>query len=88
MSLITNTNIMTSPIAEGDAGIIIRKDGSYQMFNTHERIDPRNMTPIQELQGGILIALSTALNTDGLIKQLLDIHRKNGTKILDDTKFH
>lgn len=62
---------LTSPIAEGDAGIVIKADGSFQIFTTGT-IDPRAMTESQIRQGQLLMALATALNTPELLQVLLE----------------
>lgn len=62
---------LTSPIAEGDAGIVIKADGSFQIFTTGT-IDPNAMTESQIRQGQILMALATALNTPELLQVLLE----------------
>jgi hypothetical protein len=54
-------SITPTPIEEGDVGIILKKDGSYQVFNTHKNFNPERMTKDQVLQGELLIALTTAL---------------------------
>jgi hypothetical protein len=53
-------NIVSAPIEEGDAGIILKPDGSFKVFSTGA-IDPKHLTNGQVDQGTKLIALSVAL---------------------------
>ncbi|UIN38381.1 hypothetical protein [Methylobacterium oryzae] len=57
-SLLTLENTVTSPIEHGDAGVILKPDGTFKVFSTG--IDGP-LTPAQEAQGRKLIALSIAL---------------------------
>lgn len=72
MTNLTLDNITPKPIEEGDAGIILKPDGSFQIFNTHRHIDGANLTPEQLRQGKILLALATALAHPQLLDVLME----------------
>jgi len=57
-TLLTLENTVTSPIEHGDAGVILKPDGTFKVFSTG--VDGP-LTPAQEAQGRKLIALSIAL---------------------------
>jgi hypothetical protein len=63
-------SITATPIEEGDVGIILKKNGSYQVFNTHRNFNPEKMTEPQIVQGKLLIALTTALTHPKLMAVL------------------
>lgn len=57
-ALLTLENTVSSPIEHGDAGVILKPDGTFKVFSTG--IDGP-LTPAQEAQGKKLIALAIAL---------------------------
>lgn len=57
-SLLTLEDTVTAPIEQGDAGVILKPDGTFKVFSTG--VDGP-LTPAQEAQGRKLIALSIAL---------------------------
>ena len=57
-SLLTLENTVTSPIEHGDAGVILKPDGTFRVFSTGVE---GALTPAQEAQGKKLIALAIAL---------------------------
>lgn len=71
-SLLTRENIVSSPIQDGDAGIVLKPDGTFQVFSTG-RIDGENLTSEQELQGQKLMALAVALKFPQVMSLLLDM---------------
>ena len=73
MTNLTLDNLTPKPIEEGDAGIILKPDGSFQIFNTHKHIDGTNLTPEQLRQGRILLALATASAHPELLDVLLEV---------------
>jgi hypothetical protein len=86
MTLINIGNIASQPIGEGDAGIILKKDGSFQIFNTHAAIDPSNMTERQIEQTETLMAFAVALQIPeimAILKQMSQDPAIVGDKILD-----
>jgi hypothetical protein len=68
VAIITRENVQAPQITEGDAGIILKKDGTFRVFNTIA--DPSNPTPAQRDQGRRLIALAAVLK-DPVILDLL-----------------
>lgn len=69
-SLLNLANVTATPITTGDAGIILKQDGTFQLFSTGE-IDGNNMTPEQLAQGEKLFALAVALQVPGVMDTLL-----------------
>lgn len=58
-------------IQEGDAGIILKPDGSFKIFSTGKIEEP--LTPEQEMQGRKLLALTVALKTPQVMQLLTDM---------------
>lgn len=86
MALLNQGNIATTPISEGDAGLVLKKDGSFQIFNTHADIDPTNMSPRQIEQTETLMAFAVALQHPEImtiLKQMSQDPAIVGDKILD-----
>ena len=71
-SLINPTNIIQNPIEKGDCGVILRANGEFSIFSTGE-IDPDELTPVQEEQGILIIALSLCLSNPELRKSLIKL---------------
>lgn len=71
-SFIKEENLVNRPITEGDCGVILRKDGGFQIFSTG-KIDPGNMTELQMEQGLLLTALSLCLAAPQLRQMLLQM---------------
>lgn len=59
-----------SPIADNDAGLIIKADGSVQLFNTYGVEDPSQFTAEQLKVGENLIALTIALQVPAIMDVL------------------
>jgi len=70
MGLINVGNIIDNPIQEGDAGIVFRRDGGFQVFNTHQDIDEDNLTDVQLYQAETLMALAVALHNPKIMEIL------------------
>lgn len=70
---LTLKEITATPIQEGDAGVILKKDGTFEIFNAHANIDPANMTERQLEQGQILMALSVALKIPAVMAILVNM---------------
>lgn len=70
-------NLPTGPIVDGDAGVILKADGTFQIFTTGQ-IDPKALTPAQEEQGRKLVALTTALSVPQLMNMLIEASRELG----------
>lgn len=60
-------------IENGDAGIILKADGTFQLFNVNDSFDPENMTDRQRQQGEQLFALSIALNIPAVMQILVQM---------------
>ena len=58
------------PIEEGDCGVILRKNGTFQIFSTGH-INPNALSEIQLEQGLLLTAIALCLKTPGLKENLL-----------------
>lgn len=69
-ALLTLKQTTATPVQEGDVGIILKKDGSYEVFNTHAGFDPENMTEDQMEQGAKLLALTVALRYEAVMNVL------------------
>jgi hypothetical protein len=65
--------MLDSPIETGDAGIVIKADGSVKIFNTHKHLDHNNMTHEQLAQGEKLLALAVALSTPEIMNLLIEM---------------
>lgn len=83
MSLITAANLATQPIQEGDAGLILRKDGNFHIFNCHATIDVDNLTPRQIEQVEILQAFAVALKHPQVMEVLKTM--SNDPRIVGDS---
>lgn len=70
--LFTAANLATQPIQDGDAGFILRKDGSFQIFTTGV-IDPNALTARQQEQGELLMMLAVAVKSPQIHALLRDI---------------
>lgn len=70
-------NLPAGPIVDGDAGVILKADGSFQIFTTGH-INPQALTPAQEEQGRKLVALATALSVPQLMDMLIEASRELG----------
>lgn len=68
-ALLGQSQLLSSPIQEGDAGIVLKPDGTFQVFSTG-KIDPNNMTEAQLEQGEKLVALSLALSIPEVLNML------------------
>ncbi len=67
----TETTV-SGPIEDGDCGLILRKDGSFNLFNCHSDFDPTNVSPELLKQGAILHAFSVALRVPALLDFLME----------------
>lgn len=68
MAIIERENVQTPTVEEGDAGIILKADGTFRVFNTFK--DPTNLTPAQREVGKKLIALAAALHDQTILDLL------------------
>ncbi len=74
MALINSENLADKPIEPGDAGLILRKNGDFQIFTTHEiKLDPANLTDRQIEQGQILMAFAVALQIPRIMELLVQM---------------
>jgi hypothetical protein len=76
MGLFSRENLLPNPVAKGDAGVILKADGSFQVFNTSD-IDPENMTTRQIEQGTALIAFAAALKYPAVMEGLLALAERH-----------
>ncbi len=68
-TLLGPSTLLNSPIEEGDAGIVLKPDGTFKVFSTG-KIDANNMTEAQLDQGEKLVALSLALTIPQILNML------------------
>lgn len=68
-SLLTQEHVATA-IAPGDAGIIIKSDGSFRIFTTGD-FDPNAPKPEQIAQAEAILSIAVALS----VPQVMDILR-------------
>ncbi len=73
MALLTLQNVTATPIEEGEAGVILKKDGTFQVFNSHADMDPNNLTERQLEQGRMLLGLALALRVPGIMEKLVEL---------------
>jgi len=71
---LTPDQILSQPIQDGDAGIIIKRDGSFQIFTTGDIAN--TMSPEAIEQGLTLMGVSIALSTPEILLTLKDMARK------------
>lgn len=69
-SLLTLENVVSAPIQEGDAGIILKADGTFKVFSTGVT---GALSPAQEEQGKKLLALSVALSIPEVMNVLMQM---------------
>lgn len=67
---LTIQEVSATPITEGDAGIILKTDGTFQIFNTHRMIGSE-LTATQLAQGEKLLALACALQHPEIMDTLI-----------------
>jgi hypothetical protein len=79
------SNIIDKPIETGDCGVILRKDGSFQIFSTGE-IDPNNLTDRQVEQSTLLMAITICFNLPELKQSLIKLATDPG--VLQKVKIH
>jgi len=66
---------ITQLISEGDAGIILKEDGSYQVFNLHADLEADNLTPRQIEQANILLGFTMALKFPQIMEVLYKLSK-------------
>lgn len=66
--MITEKNIMQGPAQPGDAGIVLKPDGSFSVFTIGDMTEP--LSPEQIKQGRTLMALAYALQTPEIMATL------------------
>lgn len=67
------TDFVKSPVEQGDMGIILKADRTFQIFATG--IDHTNLTAAQREDGEKLIALAVALKHQPIMDVLLSMSR-------------
>ena len=71
MALLNKTNLTNRPIQKGDAGIVLRADGSFDIFNCFEFTgEPIVLTPHQLETGEKLLALTIPLRVPEVMRLL------------------
>lgn len=71
-ALLSDSNLMHSPITDGDAGIVLKPDGSFKVF-TVGLIDKDNLTESQLAQGEKMVAISLALKIPAVMAVLIQM---------------
>ena len=71
-AVLTEKNFANAPIQEGDAGLILKPDGTFQIFTTGE-IDPKGLTDVQMDQAIRLNCLALALTSEEIMEMLIRI---------------
>lgn len=73
-NLLKPENLVNRPIEDGDAGVFLRADGTWQIF-TSGKIpnDVALLTDIQRDQANKLMALALVLSVPQIYQMLLDI---------------
>jgi hypothetical protein len=66
-------NTVTSPIATGDAGIIIKADGTPQIFNTYTKAQLESPTPEMTQTMQKLMALMVAWNLPPVMDVVMQV---------------
>lgn len=72
-ALVDPTNLKLPAFETGDAGIILKADGSFQLWNTLDKPSAETLTPRQIEQGEILMAFSAALKLPPLMSVLKQV---------------
>lgn len=70
-TLFTQENLISAPIGEGDAGVVIKSDMTWQVFNTHKNVTADTMTETQIAQGKRLLGLAVALRFPAVMEMLI-----------------
>lgn len=68
----TAANLTNEPVQDGDAGFILRKDGSFQIFTTGH-IDPNALTARQQEQGQLLTLFALVTSSPQIRDMLTNI---------------
>lgn len=66
-------NLALPKFEDGDAGIILKADGTFLLWNTYKDLNPANMTERQLEQGKVLMAFAAALKLPQIMDVLLQI---------------
>jgi hypothetical protein len=69
VAILSRENIQAPTIEPGDAGIILKADGTFRVFNTIA--DPTNLTPAQLELGRKLLALAAVLKDPEILNLLI-----------------
>lgn len=69
--LINRENIGPPTVVEGDAGIVLKPDGSFRIFNTIDFSKP--LSPESRELGCKLLVLAAVLNDPDLQQKILDV---------------
>ena len=71
--LLNHTHIVSAPIGKGDAGIILRADGSFNVFSCQDLHADGSMTIEQQVQATRLMALAAALSIPAVMDTLIQL---------------
>jgi hypothetical protein len=71
--MLTLENILSAPIADGDAGLVLKLNGEFKVFSTTPLDGEGDMTDEQFIQTRKLQALSLVLSSPELMDQLFDV---------------
>lgn len=72
-NLLTHENLVSTPIGEGDAGIILKSDGTFRIFNCSKIAEDGTLTQEQAVQGTKMMALAAALSIPAIMDMLIQL---------------
>ncbi|AMB48323.1 hypothetical protein [Methylobacterium sp. AMS5] len=73
-ALLTADDFVSAPIEEGDAGVILKEDGTFKVFST-AKLGADGLTEAQQKQGTLLMALAVALKNPTIMETLITMSR-------------
>jgi hypothetical protein len=71
-AMLNHKNIVSSPITNGDAGIILKENGSFEIFTSGD-LKNGTLTNEQQVQATKLMALSAALSIPSVMDTLITL---------------
>jgi len=84
-ALLKLENLPSRPIEDGDAGVVLKREGGFYVFSTGN-VDPDNLTPRQIEQAEIIQALAVALQIPAVmhvLKTMANDPKITGDQVLD-----
>lgn len=70
-ALLDKSDLVSAPIQEGDCGIVLKPDGTFQVFSTG--VKSSGLTPEQMEQGNKLVCMIVALKTPQIMHMLAEL---------------